>query len=44
MSRCKQEFSPTAHILQIKKAPIMRLGLSKFGRRKQTRTADLTII
>ena len=30
-----------AHILRTKKAPIVRLGLSKFGRHKQTRTADL---
>ena len=25
----------------IKKAPVVKLGLSKFGRHKQTRTADL---
>lgn len=34
-------FSATAYILRTKKAPIVRLGLSKFGRHKQIRTADL---
>jgi len=34
-------FPSTAHTLQTKKAPILRLGLSGFGKHKQTRNADL---
>ena len=37
----RRGYSATAHILRTKKAPILRSGLSKFGRHKQTRTADL---
>jgi len=41
MSRCKQEFSPTAHMSRTKKAPILRLGLFESGMRNRIRTNDL---
>ncbi len=41
LNRLIVSFSATAIFQGQKKAPILRLGLSKFGRHKQIRTADL---